>query len=269
MQLADHNFVISGGASGLGAACARRFVRHGARVLLLDIQAEAGEALARELGESAMFAQADVADGEQVQRALAAAVARWGELHGAACCAGIVLGMRTVGKQGPHDLAAFEKVIRVNLVGTFNVVRLVAAQIGRQATASQAADLQAAAGEGKPIVERGVLIQTASCAAYEGQIGQAAYSASKAGVAGMTLPLARELAALGIRVVTIAPGTFETPMMGGMTPAVRDSLAAQIPFPPRLGQPDEFAALAQHIVENSMLNGAVIRLDGALRMGPR
>ncbi len=254
MQLSGSVFIVTGGSSGLGEATARRFVSAGGRVVLADVS-QRGEAVAKELGGPAAFVRTDVTDEASVAAAVEAAVSRFGGLNGAVNCAGIVLGQRVVGKDGPHELADFARVININLVGTFNVIRLVAARM--------------AALPAGPDGERGVIVNTASCAAFEGQIGQAAYSASKAGVAGMTLPIARELARFGIRVMTIAPGTFDTPMMGGMTEAVRQSLAEQVPFPSRLGRPDEYAALAQHIVENQMLNGAVIRLDGAIRMGAK
>ncbi len=255
MQIKDHTFLIAGGASGLGAACARKLLSSGANVVLADVNADAGAALAGELGGAARFCQTDVTDSASVSAAVELALRDFGGLSGAINCAGIVLGMRVSGREGPHDLAAFDKVIQVNLVGTFNVVRLAAAAIAEQPAEADG--------------ERGVIVNTASCAAFEGQIGQAAYSASKAGVAGMTLPIARELARVGIRVMTIAPGTFDTPMVGGMTEEVRQSLAAQVPFPSRLGDPAEYAALAAHIIENRMLNGAVIRLDGAIRMAPK
>jgi NAD(P)-dependent dehydrogenase (short-subunit alcohol dehydrogenase family) len=254
MQLAGSVFVVTGGGSGLGEATTRRFVALGGRVVIADVS-QRGEAVAGELGPAAAYVRTDVTDEASVAAAVDAAISRFGTLSGAVNCAGIVLGKRVVGKEGPHELADFARVININLVGTFNVIRLVAAKM--------------AALPAGPDGERGVIINTASCAAFEGQIGQAAYSASKAGVAGMALPIARELARFGIRVMTIAPGTFDTPMMGGMTEAVRQSLAEQVPFPPRLGRPDEYAALAQHIVENQMLNGEVIRLDGAIRMGAK
>lgn len=252
MQLSNSVFIITGGSSGLGEATARRFVAGGARVVIADVN-QRGANLANELGDAAVFANTDVTSDESVSATVETAVERFGGLNGAVNCAGIVIGQRVVGKTGPHGLADFSRVIGVNLIGTFNVIRLAAAKMST---------LKEGAGG-----ERGVFINTASCAAFEGQIGQAAYSASKAGVAGMTLPIARELARFGIRVMTIAPGTFDTPMMSEMPDAVRESLARQVPFPSRLGQPDEYAALAQHIVENQMLNGEVIRLDGAIRMG--
>jgi len=214
-----------------------------------------GEALAKELGGSARFVAVNVTEAGQVQAAIDAARAQFGSLDGLVNCAGIVIGERVIGRSGPHALESFSRVIQVNLIGTFNAIRLAAEAMANNPP-----------GESD---ERGVIVNTASVAAYEGQIGQAAYSASKAGVAGMTLPIARELARLGIRVVSIAPGIFDTAMVGGFDETLRDSLASQIPFPPRLGRPDEYAALVRHIVENQMLNGETIRLDGAIRMGPK
>lgn len=255
MHVQGKNFIVTGAASGLGAATAQSLVQAGARVMLVDLNAEAVSAKASELGDNARFTVADICDEQAAQAAVAAAVAAFGSLHGLINCAGIVGAEKILGKQGPHGLASFAKVINVNLLGSFNMLRLAAAAI---------ADTEADA-DG----ERGVIINTASVAAYDGQIGQAAYAASKGAVASLTLPAARELARFGIRVMTIAPGIFETPMMAGMTQEVRDSLAAGVPFPPRLGRPQEYAALALHIIENSMLNGEVIRLDGALRMAAR
>jgi len=252
MHVQGKNFIVTGAASGLGAATAQSLVQAGARVMLVDLNAEAVSAKASELGDNARFTVADICDEQAAQAAVAAAVAAFGSLHGLINCAGIVGAEKILGKQGPHGLASFAKVINVNLLGSFNMLRLAAAAI-----ADTAADADG---------ERGVIINTASVAAYDGQIGQAAYAASKGAVASLTLPAARELARFGIRVMTIAPGIFETPMMAGMTQEVRDSLAAGVPFPPRLGRPQEYAALALHIIENSMLNGEVIRLDGALRM---
>jgi NAD(P)-dependent dehydrogenase (short-subunit alcohol dehydrogenase family) len=255
MHIQDHAFVVSGGSSGLGAACVRMLAGAGGNVVIADLNREAGEKLASELGGRARFVPTDVTDEAGVQNAVTAAVQAFGALHGSVNCAGIGLAERVLGKSGPHDLAAFTRVIRVNLVGTFNVIRLAAAAM-------------AAAAPG-PDGERGVIVNTASVAAFEGQIGQAAYSASKGGVVAMTLPIARELARSGIRVVTVAPGIFDTPLLAGLPEPARQSLGQQVPFPPRLGRPDEFAALVRHIIENEMLNGAVIRLDGALRMAPR
>jgi NAD(P)-dependent dehydrogenase (short-subunit alcohol dehydrogenase family) len=255
VQIAGHTFLVTGGASGLGAATARRLAGAGARVLISDVSSEQGMRLAGELGERALFKAADVTDESQVAAAIAAARARFGALHGAVSCAGIAPGERVLGKDGPHRLDTFRRAVEINLIGTFNVLRLAA-----QAMESNAPD---AGGE------RGVIVNTASIAAYDGQIGQAAYGASKAGVVGLTLPAARELARIGVRVMTIAPGIFETPMVGGFSPELQQALAAQVPFPRRLGRPDEFAALVEHIILNPMLNGEVIRLDGALRMAPK
>lgn len=255
MKIAGSVFLVSGGGSGLGAATARALVAAGGRAVLMDINPAAGEAVAAQLGESARFVQTDVTDEASVQAAVDAAVAGFGGLHGAVNCAGIATGERVLGKNGPHSLALFSRTLAVNLVGTFNVVRLAAATMQTNVPGESG--------------ERGVIVNTASAAAFDGQIGQAAYSASKAGVAGMTLPIARELARFGIRVMTIAPGLFDTPMMAGMSDELRASLGAQVPFPSRLGRPDEYAALVCHIVENQMLNGEVIRLDGAIRMAPK
>jgi NAD(P)-dependent dehydrogenase (short-subunit alcohol dehydrogenase family) len=255
MQLDGRTFLISGGASGLGAATARLFAAHGAHVVLADLNEPGGDALARELGRGARFVHTDVTDEASTQAAVDAAVRAFGGLHGAVNCAGIALAERTLGHDGPHPLDGFVRVVRVNLIGTFNVIRLAAAAMARGAPT--------AAGE------RGVIVNTASVAAFEGQIGQAAYAAAKGGVVGLTLPVARDLARDGIRVATIAPGLFDTPMLAGLPDAARRSLGQQVPFPPRLGRPDEYAALARHIVENEMLNGVVIRLDGAIRMAPR
>ena len=255
MQVAHHTFLITGGSSGLGAACARRLAAAGANVVLCDVERAAGERLAGQIGQQARYCHADVTDEAGVQGAVRLAVDAFDGLHGAINCAGVAHGERVLGKEGPHNLAAFARVVQVNLVGTFNVLRLAAAAMS--------------AGQPNAEGERGVVINTASCAAFDGQIGQAAYAASKAGVAGLALPAARELARFGIRVMTIAPGIFDTPMMASLPEAARESLGKQVPFPPRLGRPEEFAALAQHIIENPMLNGEVIRLDGALRMAPR
>ena len=255
MNISGSTFFVTGGGSGLGAACARRFAAAGGNVLIADVQEAAGTALARELGKSARFARTDVTDEASVQNALTLAKQEFGGVQVVINCAGIIGVGRVVGKEGPYDLASFTRTIQVNLIGTFNMIRL-------------AADMMAKAqpnAEG----ERGVIINTASVAAFEGQVGQPAYSASKGGVVSMTLPIARELARFGIRVVTIAPGIFETPMMAGLPQDVQDSLGKSVPFPSRLGRPSEYAALVKHICENNMLNGEVIRLDGALRMAPR
>jgi NAD(P)-dependent dehydrogenase (short-subunit alcohol dehydrogenase family) len=255
MQLSGNTFLVTGGGSGLGAACVREFAGAGANVIIADVNAETGEALAAELGDRVRFAKTDVTDETSVQGTVTLAREAFGGLHGAINCAGIGIAERVLGKAGPHSLGAFAKVIQINLIGTFNVIRLAAAAM--------------AEGEPNAEGERGVIINTASVAAFDGQIGQAAYSASKGGVVGMTLPIARELARYGIRVMTIAPGTFDTPMLAGLPEPARQSLGEQVPFPPRLGRPSEYAALARHITENVMLNGEVIRLDGAIRMAPR
>jgi NAD(P)-dependent dehydrogenase (short-subunit alcohol dehydrogenase family) len=251
MQIEGAGALIAGGASGLGEATVRALHAKGAQVVIADLNEARGEALASELGDRAKFVRVDVTDPTTVE----AAVAQTGGLRISVCCAGIGIGEKIAGSRGPHGHASFETVIRVNLLGTFNVLRLAAAaMIASEPTASG---------------ERGVCINTASIAAFDGQIGQAAYSASKGGIVGMTLPAARDLASAGIRVCTIAPGTFDTPLLGTLSEEIRQALGAAIPFPSRLGRPDEFAALAAHIVENEMLNGEVIRLDGALRMPPR
>lgn len=255
MELTHRVAVVTGGASGLGDACVRRFVQQGARVVIVDRDAERGAALAAELGESVRFAPADVTSEADVKAAIQTAVETFGGLHVAVNCAGVAWAGRTVSKDGPHALDLFETVIRINLIGTFNVIRLAAAQM--------------ATNEPNDMGERGVIISTASVAAFDGQIGQAAYAASKGGVVGMTLPIARDLSRLGVRVMTIAPGIFETPMVGLITDEVKTSLAAQIPFPSRFGQPDEYARLAQAIIENPYLNGEVVRLDGAVRMAAK
>jgi NAD(P)-dependent dehydrogenase (short-subunit alcohol dehydrogenase family) len=249
MRIEGAGALVAGGASGLGAATARRLAAAGARVTIADLNAEKGEALAAELG--AGFAACDVTDADQVEAAVRAA----GELRISVCCAGVGWAEKTAGRRGPHSFEPFQTVITVNLIGTFNVLRLAAAaMLGNEPD-----------GEG----ERGVCINTASIAAYDGQIGQLAYSASKGGIVGMTLPAARDLAQAGIRVVTIAPGLFDTPLLAGLPVEARAALGEQVPHPHRLGRPDEYGELAAHIVANPMLNGEVIRLDGALRMPPR
>lgn len=253
MNIQDKVFLITGGGSGLGEATARLLTEHGAKVLIVDLDEAKGSAVADELG--GQFIQTDITSEEGVKRAINLAVEKLGGLHGAINCAGIGMSKRVIGKNGPFPLDIFNKVVQVNLVGSFNVIRL-AAQV-------------MATNEPNEEGERGVIINTASVAAFDGQIGQAAYSASKAGVVGMTLPLARDLAGVGIRVMTIAPGLFNTPLMGQAPQEVLDALGKQIPFPSRLGKSNEFAMLTKAIIENPMLNGEVIRLDGAVRMGPR
>jgi NAD(P)-dependent dehydrogenase (short-subunit alcohol dehydrogenase family) len=253
VQIEGLTALVTGGASGLGRATVEELLDRGANAVIVDLEKSPGAEVAKELGDRVVFAPTDVTSTEDVEAAVALAVERFGGLHIAVNCAGIGWAQRTVSRSGPHDMKMFELVIRVNLIGTFNVIRLAANQISSQ----------------DPIgVERGVIVNTASIAAFDGQIGQAAYSASKGGVVAMTLPIARDLAARLIRVCTIAPGTFDTPMLAGLPEPQRQALADQIPHPKRLGQPKEFAALARHIVENPMLNGETIRLDGALRMPP-
>jgi len=256
MEIQGVGAVVTGGASGLGEATARALAARGAQVAILDLGRSKGAEVAAALGGGAFFAEADVADEAAVGAALERAAQRFGGLHVCVNCAGIGSAMRTVDKDGkPFDLRVFRKTIEVNLIGTFNVLRLAASHMTKNAPNQGG--------------ERGVVVNTASAAAFDGQIGQAAYSASKAGVVGMTLPIARDLAKLGIRVVTIAPGLFETPLLMTMPEPARQALAATIPFPSRLGRPSEFASLAVEIVGNAMLNGETIRLDGAVRMPPR
>jgi len=254
MEIQGRTFFVTGGGSGLGAATVRRLTQEGANVLIADVDEEAGEELAADIGEQARFARADVTDEESMQGALDAALDTFGGLHGLVNCAGIGPAEKVVGKRGVHSLDSFVKAVQINLVGTFNPIRLAASIM-----------MENEPNEGG---ERGVIVNTASVAAFEGQIGQAAYSASKGGVASMTLPVAREMAEHGIRVVTIAPGLFETPMLAALPEDAQESLGNQVPFPSRLGRPEEYAALVKHIVENQMLNGEVIRLDGAIRMAP-
>lgn len=254
MQIKDNVFIVTGGASGLGDATSRLIVDCGGRVVIADLAADKGAALARELGPAAKFVSCDVSAEADGQAAVAAANAL-GPLRGLVNCAGIAIGEKTVGKDGPHRLDAFARVIAINLVGTFNMIRLAADAMSKLAPAADG--------------ERGVIVNTASVAAFDGQVGQAAYAASKSGIVGMTLPIARDLSRNGIRCVTIAPGIFETPMLMGMPPEVRDSLCTQVPFPSRLGKPAEYAMMVRAIFENLMLNGETIRLDGGIRMQPK
>ena len=254
MQIQDRSFIVSGGASGLGAACVRMLVAAGGKTVIADLAKPPGEALAAELGEACRFVRCDVTDEVEVREAIQAAT-ELAPLGGALACAGIAPAARIVGRDGPHDLALFEKVVRVNLVGTFNLLRLAAEAMTKNVPTTDG--------------ERGVIVLTSSIAAEEGQLGQAAYAASKGAVASLTLPAARELSKHGIRVGTVMPGIFDTPLMGVMSDEVRTSLAAQIPFPPRFGQPEEFASLVRHLIENVYLNGTIIRLDGAVRMGTK
>jgi NAD(P)-dependent dehydrogenase (short-subunit alcohol dehydrogenase family) len=254
MQIKDNVFIVTGGASGLGGGTSRLLAANGGKVVIADVQADKGEALARELGAHARFVKCDVTSEADAQAAVAAA-RQLGTLRGLVNCAGIAIGEKTVGKDGPHALASFTRVITINLIGTFNMIRIAATAMAAQEPTADG--------------ERGVIVNTASVAAFDGQIGQVAYSASKGGVVGMTLPIARDLSRSGIRCCTIAPGIFATPMLLGMPQDVQDSLGKQVPFPSRLGKPDEYAALVRHIVENVMLNGETIRLDGAIRMQPK
>ena len=255
MQIRDSVFIITGGASGLGAGTARLLVANGAKVILADLNEAAGNALAAELGTNTLFVATNVADETSARACVDAAVAAFGSLNGLVNCAGIAPAEKVLGRNGPHSLEVFSRTVSVNLIGSFNMIRLAAEAMSK--------------GEANAAGERGVIVSTASVAAYDGQIGQAAYAASKGGVVGMTLPIARELARFGIRVMTIAPGIFETPMLLGMPQEVQDALGKMVPFPSRLGKPAEYAALVKHIVENEMLNGEVIRLDGAIRMAPK
>ncbi|HUO73575.1 MAG TPA: SDR family NAD(P)-dependent oxidoreductase [Solirubrobacteraceae bacterium] len=255
MQITGSSAIVAGGASGLGEATARALHRSGATVTIADLNEQRGQALVAELGNRASFIRTDVTDADTVQAAVDHAAAQAGGLRISVCCAGIGWGERVAGKRGAHAVEPFETVIRVNLIGTFNVLRLAADAMRHH--------------DPRESGERGVCVNTASIAAFDGQIGQIAYSASKGGIVGMTLPAARDLASVGIRVCTIAPGTFNTPLLGRLSDDAREALGKAVPFPDRLGRPDEFAALAVHIVENEMLNGEVIRLDGALRMPPR
>ena len=255
MQIAGNAFLVTGAASGLGAASARMIVADGGNVVLADISDAGGTALAAELGGSARFVKTDVADEASARAAVAAGLAAFGALHGVINCAGVAIGEKILGKEGPHALASFTRVIQINLIGSFNLTRLAVESMSKNAANADG--------------ERGVIVYTASVAAFDGQIGQAAYSASKAGLVGMTLPAARELARYGIRVMTVAPGIFETPMLSGMPVEVQESLGKMVPFPPRLGRPAEYASLVAEIIRNPMLNGEVIRLDGAIRMAPK
>jgi NAD(P)-dependent dehydrogenase (short-subunit alcohol dehydrogenase family) len=248
MQIEGRTFLIAGGGSGLGAATTRMLAEAGANVVVADLRGEVAN-------ENSRFVETDVTDEESVRGAISAAHEDFGGLHGAINCAGVASAEKTLGRQGPHSLESFTKVVEINLIGTFNVARLAAEAMA----------------ENEPTEDggRGVIVNTASVAAFDGQVGQVAYAASKGGVVSMTLPVARDLATLGIRVVAIAPGIFDTPMLAGLPEAARESLGKQVPFPSRLGRPEEYAALVRHIIENQMLNGEVIRLDGAIRMAPR
>lgn len=255
MELKEVVAIITGGASGLGEATVRNIVANGGKAVIADLQEERGQQLAEELGEHALFVKTDVTNEESAQNAINQAVEKFGKVNALVNCAGIAIAQRTVAKDGPHPLDAFKKVIDVNLNGTFNMIRLAAEKMQNN--------------EPNEEQERGVIVNTASVAAFDGQIGQAAYSASKGGVVGMTLPIARDLSRFGIRVMTIAPGLFETPLFATLPEKARESLGKMTPFPQRLGRPAEYAKLVKSIIENPMLNGEVIRLDGAIRMQPK
>jgi len=255
MKLSDVSALVTGGASGLGEAVVRALVKSGGRVTMLDLTDERGKNLEKELGGSVLYCRADVSSESDVAAGIDGAIGRFGTINAVVNAAGIAHAGRTIGKKGPMELQQFERALRINLTGTFNVIRLAAMKMSENMPGDDG--------------ERGVIVNTASVAAFDGQIGQAAYAASKAGVVGMTLPIARELAAYGIRNVTVAPGIFDTPMMASFTDEVRSALGKSVPFPQRLGRPDEFASLVLHVIENSMLNGETIRVDGALRMAPK
>lgn len=255
MKIENNTFLVTGGASGLGFATAKMIVENGGNAVLLDVNEEAGTAAQTNLGTKSKFIKTDVTNEEEVQNAVNQAVETFRNLAGVINCAGVGPAKRVVGKDGPHPLDFFQKVININLIGTFNTLRLVADKMQSNEPNTEG--------------ERGIIINTASVAAFDGQIGQAAYSASKGGIVAMTLPIAREFARMGIRVMAIAPGIFETPLLASLPQEAQDSLGKQVPFPPRLGRPSEFAALVKQIIENTMLNGEVIRLDGAIRMGAK
>ena len=255
MEIKDSVAVVTGGASGLGEACVRNLVNRGGKVSIFDFAQDRGEKVGSELGDSVNFFMTDITDEANVQAAIDKTIETFGAIHIAVNCAGVGIPAKVLGKEGPMTMDHFNKVVQINLMGTMNVVRLSAEQMVKN--------------QGNEDGEKGVMITTASVAAFDGQIGQAAYSASKAGVAGMTLPIAREFADYGIRIMAIAPGIFNTPMLQGFPDNVRDALNKMVPFPKRLGEPGEFAALVQHIIENPMLNGEVIRLDGAIRMAAK
>ena len=248
MEIYERTFLVTGGGSGLGAATAEMLAHAGANGVIADLRGEATSANVR-------FAETDVTDEASVRAAMGVALEAFGGLHGVVNCAGVAIAEKVLGREGPHSLESFARVVQVNLIGTFNVVRLAAEAMAKN--------------DPTPGGERGVVVNTASVAAFDGQVGQAAYAASKGGIAAMTLPIARELAASGIRVAAVAPGLFDTAMLAGLPEDARNSLGKQVPFPSRLGRPDEYAALVRHIIENEMLNGEVIRLDGAIRMAPR
>ncbi len=255
MQINNNTFLITGGASGLGFATAQTLISSGGTAVLLDLNEEAGKKAQQSLGNKALFVKTDVVKEEDVKNAIEKAKSTFRNIHGIINCAGVGLAKRVVGKEGPQSLDFFNKVVQINLIGTFNTIRLVAAEMQHNTPEASG--------------ERGIVINTASVAAFDGQIGQAAYSASKGGIVAMTLPIAREFANMGIRVNAIAPGIFETPLLAGLSQEAQDSLGKQVPFPPRLGKPSEFASLVKHIIENEMINAEVIRLDGGIRMASK
>jgi len=255
MEIRNSTFIVTGGSSGLGEATVEMIVAAGGNAIIADVNRSLGEALAARLGSQVRFSECDVTSEEQARGTVDMAVSTFGGLQGLVNCAGVGIPAKVLGKDGPHPLDRFAKIVNINLIGTFNMIRLAAEAMSR--------------GQADAAGERGVIVNTASVAAFDGQIGQPAYAASKAGVVGMTLPIARELARFGIRVVTIAPGLFETPMMAGLPEEAQKSLGAQVPFPPRLGRPPEFALLVEQICRNAMLNGETIRLDGAIRMAAK
>lgn len=255
MDIRNRTAIVTGGASGLGEATVRNIISHGGKAVIFDLQEDKGAQLVEELGESVRFVKTDVTDESSVRNAVDQAGEAFGQFEMVVNCAGIAVAEKTIGKKGPHDLASFSKVIQVNLIGTFNVIRLASEKMAENTPNDEG--------------ERGVIVNTASVAAYEGQIGQAAYSASKGGIVGMTLSIARDLSKHGVRVMTIAPGIFETPLFEGLPENAKKALGEMTPFPQRLGHPKEYAQLAQSIIENPMLNGEVIRLDGAIRMMPK
>ncbi len=255
MEIKDSVAIVTGGASGLGESCVRNLVKRGGKVSIFDFAGDKGEKIASELGDAVTFCMTDITDEANVQAAIDKTIEAFGAIHIAVNCAGVGIPAKVLGKEGPMAMDHFNKVVQINLIGTMNVVRLSAEKMVKN--------------QGNDDGEKGVVINVASVAAFDGQIGQAAYSASKAGVAGMTLPIAREFAEYGIRLMTVAPGIFRTPMLEGLPENVKEALGKMVPFPKRLGEPSEFAALVQHIVENPMLNGEVIRLDGAIRMAAR
>ncbi len=267
MQVQQHSFLVTGGASGLGEAVVRAIVDQGGKVVIADLNASTGQALVDELGDNARFVRCDITSGDEVQAAVAMAEKEFGGLQGSVNCAGIAVVQKLLDRENnPADLDAFSRGVNINLIGSFNVARLVASSIAKRVANNSAAENSTQENSSQKNADHGIIINTASIAAFDGQVGQASYASSKAGVVGLTLPLARELARHGIRVMTIAPGVFATPMMNSIPEKAREQLEAGVPYPKRLGNPHEFAKLVIHIIDNSYLNGEVIRLDGAIRM---